>query len=287
MPTLTDERFAALRALGYAGSTSDMLLAWLQAESRLAGPNLYVNPELAGGGLNTPPTNHTVGFGTVEYDMVPSLDYPGFFEFNGNTDQDAGRAYLAYDLFDNNPTLEVGVPYRYESEFFLVDGSSYSAAITVSGDNNVTILANQPVAVQGVWVPVWFEFTVDDPTFGLNIRAGTGTTAVSPFFTKVRRPTLSKAFPVQLGSKTVPDAWKRFLLARQLESPYIFEGDGTTPLTEANYHRNDWWYAYLGSLGYTGNMNDRELQFWAALGVAATSGPFSKAFNSAFDGGYV
>lgn len=33
-----------------------------------------------------------------------------------------------------------------------------------------------------------------------------------------------------------------------------------------DYHRNDWWYAYLGDQGFTGNMNDRELQFWIDQG---------------------
>lgn len=31
MPSLVDEKFAALRAAGHTGSTSDMILQWLQA----------------------------------------------------------------------------------------------------------------------------------------------------------------------------------------------------------------------------------------------------------------
>jgi hypothetical protein len=29
--------------------------------------------------------------------------------------------------------------------------------------------------------------------------------------------------------------------------------------------KNDSWYGYLGSLGYTGSLNDREQQYWNAL----------------------
>ncbi len=51
------------------------------------------------------------------------------------------------------------------------------------------------------------------------------------------------------AANNLPDAWQEFLVAK-------------LGITTAEYQRNDAWYAYLGSLGYTGAVNDRELQFW-------------------------
>jgi len=67
---------------------------------------------------------------------------------------------------------------------------------------------------------------------------------------------------------TVPDAWRAALLAAG--------GSG-------DYQRDDWWYAYLGQQGYTGQLNDRELAFWLAQFEAATGGAYSAAFSTAFD----
>ena len=51
-------------------------------------------------------------------------------------------------------------------------------------------------------------------------------------------------------SNAVPDAWGE-MLALYLKTP----------------QRNSGWYELLGDEGYTGSMNDRELQFWLAGGV--------------------
>lgn len=48
-------------------------------------------------------------------------------------------------------------------------------------------------------------------------------------------------------SNSLPDAWMEMLAA-----------NGATP----PFHRNDAWYALLGTMGYTGSLNDRELDFW-------------------------
>lgn len=52
--------------------------------------------------------------------------------------------------------------------------------------------------------------------------------------------------------QTIADAWQTFLLAK-------------VPDAKERYQRNDFWYAYLGLEGYTGSLNDRELQHWEAV----------------------
>lgn len=51
-------------------------------------------------------------------------------------------------------------------------------------------------------------------------------------------------------SDAVPDAWREMLVAK-----------GQNP------DRNTGWFDLLGSLGYTGSLNDRELAFWEAGGT--------------------
>lgn len=82
--------------------------------------------------------------------------------------------------------------------------------------------------------------------------------------------------------KTIPDAARAALLEAQTNSPFIFEGDGTTPLTSTNYHYNDWWFAYLGSLGFTGSISDRELAYWLDLFQQTVGQSFSEAFGQGF-----
>lgn len=57
-------------------------------------------------------------------------------------------------------------------------------------------------------------------------------------------------------SNALTDAWSEFL-----------DGQG---FTYGQY--NDSWYAYLGSLGYEGQINDRELPFWMNGGVVSPDG---------------
>ncbi|GAG20703.1 unnamed protein product, partial [marine sediment metagenome] len=49
-------------------------------------------------------------------------------------------------------------------------------------------------------------------------------------------------------ANAIPDAWAEMLAAQGF----------------AYGQRNDSWYAFLGGLGYEGNMNDREMLFWGA-----------------------
>lgn len=52
-------------------------------------------------------------------------------------------------------------------------------------------------------------------------------------------------------SSNLNDAWYEMLVAHQIVTPF---------------HRNDAWYELLGSLGYTGSLNDREHEFWCVGG---------------------
>ena len=52
------------------------------------------------------------------------------------------------------------------------------------------------------------------------------------------------------SSPSLPDAWIEYLA---IVYP---QGSG---------NRTDDWYNYLGSLGYTGAISDREAEFWTAL----------------------
>lgn len=57
-------------------------------------------------------------------------------------------------------------------------------------------------------------------------------------------------------SPAIPDAWREFL----------------DTVGFSTGHRNDDWYAYLGSLGYVGQLNDREYKFWGDGGVVSPDG---------------
>jgi hypothetical protein len=79
--------------------------------------------------------------------------------------------------------------------------------------------------------------------------------------------------PPAVPPNAVPDAWREALVAANTASPFA----------SGEYQRNDWWYAYLGQQGFTGQLNDRELAFWLAQFEAATGGAYSAAFSTAFD----
>lgn len=80
--------------------------------------------------------------------------------------------------------------------------------------------------------------------------------------------------PVTGPLKTIPDAWRSVL--EQLES----EDANFNPT--GSYHRSDWWFEYLGSLGYSGQMNDRELGYWLALYNSTTGNAYSDDFGIGF-----
>jgi hypothetical protein len=73
-------------------------------------------------------------------------------------------------------------------------------------------------------------------------------------------------------AKTIPDAWREMLVSQR-------------PTADAStYQRNDWWFFILGSLGYSGQLNDRELEFWLDGGLIAPQAriEFSNSFGSAY-----
>ena len=73
-------------------------------------------------------------------------------------------------------------------------------------------------------------------------------------------------------ANNIPDAWREMLI-------------GHLPSQAGAYQRSDWWYAYLGSLGFTGNMNDRELAYWVNVDPTPIPGPpddFGDGFGPGF-----
>lgn len=93
MATLTDARFDALRALGYTGATSDMLLQWLQANGATSPsvPDAWVEmlaiKVLSGftGSRSTdwPALLTTLGYGTISgSDQVNDMEL-AFWEAGG------------------------------------------------------------------------------------------------------------------------------------------------------------------------------------------------------------
>ena len=58
------------------------------------------------------------------------------------------------------------------------------------------------------------------------------------------------------SANAIPDAWQEMLASNGF--PYG--------------QRNDSWYAFLGSLGHEGNMNDREMGFWESGGTISPDG---------------
>lgn len=160
--------------------------------------NLYANPELAGGGLNTPPTDHGVVFGTNEYDFEEYL--PGIFQMQANFNETNGRCPLAYDLGANNPDLVIGDRYRISWDIENNSNNFYARGITVTGESNVEVIElNQGVAATGVTT----VSAVFRPSAGYAavIRIGNGTTANSSFWFTIRNPKL-----VNLDVSPFPEA---------------------------------------------------------------------------------
>ena len=242
MPTISDAKFAALRALNYTGTVTDMTLQWLHAAGATSdninvawlealrvqyplAPNEYTNPELAGGAASppgdmNPPTGHTIEFGTV-----PCAPYDiglGYYGWDFNPAEASGRAYLAVPL-----ALQPNSRYRVS---VTVENLSAAAtrAISLASTVDVTITAqefNCPGFSRRV---CYFEFTTGAaPT--ASFRVGTGTTAV--------RTERFKAWRPELYDLDALDA----------------QAEGT---------RADLWFRWLGDQGYTGSISDRELAFW-------------------------
>lgn len=266
MPTLNDARFVALRGQGFTGATNDMLLEWLQGQLPLA--NLLTNPELAGGAAsgpvdgNNPTTGWTRPFNTA--DSAPVDIGGGFFEWEMNLAQDNGRCAISRDLADDLGGEVAGAEILFTVECSNPTSRNYSAALIASTFAGATVTGTVARVRPFSTETLALEFTIDDPaTLRAEIRMGVGTTANNTVGLILRNPALYRSTDARTPRNSLPDAWSTFL-ALQLGSA-------------ATGQRNDDWYTYLGSLGHTGSLNDRELQFWLDGGVIGGGYTFNGA----------
>ena len=170
----------------------------LQVASRSVGPevgpDIYVNPELAGGADsgpiagNFPPTAHSLGFRTVTGN--PEAQGGGIFHWRFNAETASGRCYLVYELI-NNPGLIVGKTYRISWNVENLQGSSYGAALNIANLTDVTILDSNTAAIAGTTSTLFAEFTVDGAGFAAQFRVGVGTTSNNTTELVVSNPQLN------------------------------------------------------------------------------------------------
>ena len=152
----------------------------------MEGTNLYLNPGLIGG---SPPTGHSVGFGTNSYTMdFISL---GFREQHANAAQSSGRCYMTYDRATNNPALEVGAQYRLSYEVEQITTST-TAVMSLPNPVNITVDAFDYSAIPTGTKTVFAEFTVNSVGYDVTVRIGQGITSNTSHQMKVRYPQLVK-----------------------------------------------------------------------------------------------
>lgn len=65
-----------------------------------------------------------------------------------------------------------------------------------------------------------------------------------------------------ITANDIPTLWYQVLTGMQAANPFIFEADGTTPLTNDRYDRNDWWSAWLLDKGFAGQYNTQQVDYW-------------------------
>jgi hypothetical protein len=226
---------------------------------RASGCKIYEIAYGAEGSVNkgqNPPTGHTIGFNTAP--SYPALRQAGGgFNWVTNPQGLNGRTFLQYELQTQNPGLEVGGEYLFEAFIDSLLGGNTPAA-SWTGTSGVTILAsNLQAGPQGTASRVFAKFRIDDPGYTLQVRVGTGVTTNRSESFRLRDPQLRRVFadpiPAPDDIRTLSDAWRYMLI-------------GQTGLPSETYHRNDYWYELLGSLGYEGSLNDREYAFWEAGG---------------------
>ena len=156
-------------------------------------PTLYVNHRFA----NTvtpgevPPDFHTIGFGTVDSEMLPIEGLTDFWMFHSNAALEDGRNYLAYEVGVNNPDLIVGETYQltYLTNN-LVGGAGATVFALVGATDVTTAYINRTAPVGGGWTLVGVEFTPDAPGWALQVRVGTGTSANQTNSVQVKDPKL-------------------------------------------------------------------------------------------------
>lgn len=158
-------------------------------------PNLYLNPELAGGSAsgpvagNNPPTNHTIGFNTGNSQPLP-LD-GGRFEWDCNYSEEAGvRTYLSLQISDL--TLEIGTSYLITYEVQYVSGTSPLLSFGISGTTNLEVEFLNTQASPGGPTTVGAKITPTGPGYAGSTRAGQGITTGSDNRIIVRSPRLVK-----------------------------------------------------------------------------------------------
>ena len=212
--------------------------------------NLHVNPTFQGGAASGPgpgefpPTGFSIGFNTVNSGPV------GLDQWGTNPEEASGRGYLTYSIFDNNPGLAQGVVYRYGMMIENQSNGNYGAAMSFSGQSNITIIDSSTNVSANSTAFCFADFTVDDPVWSIDVRQGTGTTSNN--VTSLILNPVSLALVLESTSGTLSDAWGAMLDLK---------------LPGATGNNTDDWFALLGSLGHEGNINDRELEFWDSGGI--------------------
>jgi hypothetical protein len=258
MIQVNDARFAALRGLGFTGAINDMTLAWLQSQlpAPIAATNLIANPELAGGADsgpvdgNNPPTGWTIGFNTAT--SVPVDIGGGFFAWIQNQEEANARCPLQRDIAADLAGAEAGDIYLFQVSIGNPTDTNYSAALSIANLTGGTIIDSYTRAAPQSTQTCYAIIAIDDPVgLVISMRMGVGTTANNTVSLNVSNPRLYDYKAIQNKPyASLADAWHAFL-AQEVPA--------------ATGHWNDDWFAYLGSLGFTGSLNDRELAFWNGL----------------------
>lgn len=163
-------------------------------------PNLYVNPELSGGGLTiaggaeNPPTSHSIGFNSGDVQSQPIALPLGIFAWHSNFNNGDGRQYLVYDLVVNNPTLPVGIyEFSYRVENTNAASTGTQVFTTPIADNMTTDYINRNMGAFGTTVTVGAILTVTGVIAnGNQARVGVGISAISDRACIITSPRLVK-----------------------------------------------------------------------------------------------
>ena len=253
MTTMVDAKFAALRGMGFTGAMPDMELKWLIANGPQS-PNLYLNPELAGGAASGPvagdfpPDDHGLGFNTTT--GIPEAIGGGNFQWHFNEARISARAYLTYNIAANHPALVIGTNYRIRWLARNPTGSNYGAALNLSSVVDIDLVDDHRAAAPNATTELFTEFRVTSGAYAAIARIGVGTTSNNAVELDIFEPTFVNLDTLVPTAKTIPDAWRQYL---------AFQGFATG-------NRNDDRFAQLGSLGHTGALADREFKFWLGGG---------------------
>jgi hypothetical protein len=138
---------------------------------------------------SNPPTAHTIGFNTVDSGPIA-----GGWEMNPGGA--SGRSFLAYAVHTNNPGLDVDTLLRVEYDVEVVGaGGDGVLVLSYSALTGITVLASDRFVAPGERRIVWAIFRIDDPSYTIQIRVGTGVTTTRTEHTIVYGP--CKLFQIQ------------------------------------------------------------------------------------------